>query len=82
MAKNEIRVPMTVRRLGRPPIPPAEVRARHVRVPVNAAEGAALDAAAKRAGKTLAGWARDVLVRVASRRSPAAPESPPKPAGP
>jgi len=56
-------------RLGRPPIPPAEVRARHVRVPVNEAEGAALDAWAKREGRPLAELVRDVAVRAAKRRA-------------
>jgi len=53
--------------LGRPPIPPEEVRARHVRVPVNEAEGAALDAWAEREGRPLAELVRDVAVRSARR---------------
>ena len=41
-------------KLGRPPGPPEEVRARHTRVPVSEAEGAALDAWAAREDRPLA----------------------------
>lgn len=55
-------------RLGRPPGPPEAVRARHVRVPVNGAEGATLDAWAAREGRPLAELVREAALRRARRR--------------
>lgn len=52
---------------GRPPLPPGEVRARAVRVPVSDAEGAALDAWAESQGRPLAACVRDVALRAARR---------------
>lgn len=60
---------MTRPRLGRPAGPPEAVRERHVRVPVNEAEGAALDAWSKRAGRPLAELVRETALRAAKRAS-------------
>lgn len=52
---------------GRPPVAHDKRRDRDVRVPVTAAEGAALDAWAAAAAKPLATLARETLLRAAKR---------------
>lgn len=54
-------------KLGRPPKPARERRERDVRVPVNAAEGRALDAWSEREGKPLAELVRECAMRAAAR---------------
>lgn len=55
------------RKPGRPPLPEGEARTVKVLVALTPDEATATEARATRAGKTLAGWARDVLVRAAKR---------------
>jgi hypothetical protein len=55
------------RKPGRPPLPDGEARTVKVLVALTPDEATATEARAIRAGKTLAGWARDVLVRAAKR---------------
>lgn len=54
-------------KMGRPPKPAAERRSIILHTPVNAAERAALDAWAKRAGKPLAELVRETALRAARR---------------
>ena len=54
-------------KLGRPPIPPEEVRTRHVRVPVSEAEGQVLDAWSAREARPLAALVRETTLRAAKR---------------
>lgn len=55
------------RKPGRPPLPPDERRSASLVVDLREQDYDAMKARAERAGKTLAGWARDVLVRAAKR---------------
>ena len=59
--------PNPKRKPGRPPLPEGEARTVKVLVALTPDEATASQARATRAGKTLAGWARDVLVRAARR---------------
>lgn len=52
---------------GRPPLPADERRGVSILIDMREADREAMRAKAARAGKTLAGWARDVLVRAAKR---------------
>src|SRR5262245_28453104 len=53
------------RPVGRPPLPVGEARGSLLRIRVNRTEEAAMERAAKAAGKPLGSWARDALLDAA-----------------
>ena len=56
-------------RLGRPALPPAEVRKALIGVRVRVDERDLIRRAAAAAGKSTSDWAREILVREAKRRA-------------
>jgi len=59
-------------RMGRPPLPPKDVRSDLIRLRVTRAEKATLTAAAERAEIDVSEWLRSLGLREASKRSIAA----------
>jgi predicted HicB family RNase H-like nuclease len=55
------------KRMGRPPLDPADAKSQVYQLRMTAAEREAWEAAAKRAGKTLSAWIRERLNRAAKR---------------
>lgn len=55
------------RKPGRPPLPPEERRGVSILIDMREVDRDMLRAKADAAGKTLAAWARDVLIRAAKR---------------
>ena len=55
------------KRMGRPPLDPSETKNEVYQLRLTAAERGRWEAAAKRAGKSLAEWIRDRLNRAAKR---------------
>lgn len=54
-------------KLGRPPSTPAEKHSAQLRLKLTPAQRAEYDAAAKRGGKLISEWAKDILRRAAKR---------------
>jgi uncharacterized protein (DUF1778 family) len=50
---------------GRPPLPKGQEREETLQIRLRAVDRRALEKAARKAGQTLSGWARDVLLREA-----------------
>lgn len=57
-------------KMGRPPKSPDERRTESMKLPLTAAEKAAIESAAEVDGEKPVTWARDVLLRAAKRRTP------------